>query len=43
MSKYYKNLKDKTVIITGGASGLGTGIAKILATQGAIISLIDIN
>tara|TARA_Y100001936_G_scaffold134355_2_gene131348 strand:- start:2915 stop:3724 length:810 start_codon:yes stop_codon:yes gene_type:complete len=43
MSTYYKNLKDKTVIITGGASGLGTGIAKILATQGAIISLIDIN
>ena len=43
MTTYYENLKNKTVIITGGASGLGVGIAKILADQGALISLIDIN
>jgi NAD(P)-dependent dehydrogenase (short-subunit alcohol dehydrogenase family) len=43
MTTYYKNFKNKTAIITGGASGLGAGIAKILAEQGAIISLIDIN
>ena len=43
MTTYYENLKNKTVVITGGASGLGVGIAKILAKQGAIISLVDIN
>ena len=43
MPTYYENLKNKTAIITGGASGLGAGIAKILAKQGAVISLIDIN
>tara|TARA_B100000530_G_scaffold74076_1_gene43802 strand:+ start:3113 stop:3931 length:819 start_codon:yes stop_codon:yes gene_type:complete len=43
MPTYYENLKNKTAIITGGASGLGAGIAKILAKQGAVISLLDIN
>ena len=43
MTTNYENLKNKSVIITGGASGLGVGIAKILANQGAIISLIDID
>ena len=42
MSTYYKNFDNKTAIITGGAGGLGAGIAKILAEQGANISLIDI-
>ena len=43
MSTYYKNFDNKTAIITGGAGGLGAGIAKILAEQGANISLIDID
>ena len=43
MPKYYKNFDNKTAIITGGAGGLGAGIAKILAEQGANISLIDID
>lgn len=30
------NLKDKVVIVTGGAKGIGLGICKILATEGAI-------
>ena len=43
MSIYYKNFDNKTAIITGGAGGLGAGIAKTLAEQGANISLIDID
>ena len=43
MSTYYKNFDNKTAIITGGAGGLGAGIAKTLAEQGANISLIDID
>lgn len=35
--------KDKTVIITGGASGIGRAIGKELASQGAILILADIN
>ena len=30
------NLKDKVVIVTGGAKGIGLGICKILAAEGAI-------
>ena len=41
--KNAKNFDNKTAIITGGAGGLGAGIAKILAEQGANISLIDID
>ena len=43
MSTYYKNFDNKTAIITGAASGLGAGIASVLAKQGANISLIDID
>lgn len=34
------NLKDKVVIVTGGAKGIGLGICKVLATEGAIPVLI---
>jgi L-fucose dehydrogenase len=30
------NLKDKVVIVTGGAKGIGFGICKLLASEGAI-------
>lgn len=30
------NLKDKIVIVTGGAKGIGLGICKVLAVEGAI-------
>jgi NAD(P)-dependent dehydrogenase (short-subunit alcohol dehydrogenase family) len=36
-----KNFKNKTIIITGGASGLGLATAKELASKGANLSLVD--
>tara|TARA_R110002051_G_scaffold324970_1_gene424870 strand:+ start:41955 stop:42743 length:789 start_codon:yes stop_codon:yes gene_type:complete len=38
-----KNFKNKTIIITGGASGLGLAAAKELASKGANLSLVDYN
>jgi 2-keto-3-deoxy-L-fuconate dehydrogenase len=35
------SLKDKTAIITGGGSGIGKAIAKLFATQGAIVHILD--
>jgi len=29
-------LKDKVIIVTGGAKGIGEGIVKVLAAEGAI-------
>jgi len=37
------SLKDKSVLITGGASGLGAGIALAYAEKGAYVTLADIN
>lgn len=36
-------LKDKTAIVTGGASGFGTGIARKFAAEGARVAIADIN
>jgi 3-oxoacyl-[acyl-carrier protein] reductase len=36
-------LKDKTAIITGGASGFGAGIARKFASEGAQVVVADIN
>ena len=36
-------LQDRTALITGGASGLGRGIAIVLAQRGASVALCDLN
>lgn len=36
-------LQDKVVIITGGAGGIGSGIAKAMAKEGAIVTIVDLN
>jgi len=37
------NLKDKVIIVTGGAKGIGLGISKVLADEGAIPVIIGRN
>ncbi|MGB0905536.1 MAG: SDR family NAD(P)-dependent oxidoreductase, partial [Mangrovicoccus sp.] len=37
----YPSLKDKTVIVTGGASGIGAEIVKAFAAQGAKVGFLD--
>jgi 3-oxoacyl-[acyl-carrier protein] reductase len=37
------NIKGKTIVITGGASGLGKAVAKMFAQEGANVVLIDLN
>lgn len=36
-------LKDKTVIITGGAGGIGSGMARAMAKEGAKVAIVDMN
>lgn len=36
-------LKDKVIIVTGGAKGIGEGIARVLAAEGAIVVIIGRN
>ena len=36
-------LKDKVAIVTGGARGIGAGIARCLSAEGARVALIDID
>ena len=43
MTLYYKDFDNKTVVITGGASGLGKGTAKVFAKYDANIVLVDID
>ena len=35
------SLKNKTVIITGGGSGIGEAISRTLASQGAVVHILD--
>lgn len=37
------NLKDKTIVITGGAQGLGLEMARMCAAEGANLALLDMN
>jgi NAD(P)-dependent dehydrogenase (short-subunit alcohol dehydrogenase family) len=37
------NLKDKVIIVTGGAKGIGEGIVNVLAQEGAIPVIIGRN
>ena len=36
-------LQNKVVIITGGAGGIGSGIAKAMVKEGAIVAIVDLN
>ena len=36
-------LRGKTAIVTGGARGIGAGIARVLATQGAHVAILDLD
>jgi len=39
----YRSLKGRTVVVTGGASGIGEEIVKAFVAQGARVAFIDIN
>ncbi|QHS23419.1 SDR family oxidoreductase [Virgibacillus sp. MSP4-1] len=36
-------LKNKIVVITGGAGGIGSGMAKAMVNEGAIVTIVDVN
>ncbi len=39
----YPSLKDKSVLVTGGASGIGAQIVRAFAAQGARVGFIDMD
>ena len=36
-------LRDKVAVVTGGARGIGAGIARCLSAEGARVALVDID
>ena len=38
-----KNFKNKTVVVTGAAMGIGKGLSKLLLKEGCKLALVDIN
>jgi L-fucose dehydrogenase len=36
-------LKEKVIIVSGGARGIGEGISNVLATEGAYVAIVDRN
>ena len=37
------NLKDKIIVVTGGSKGIGNGICKVLANEGAVPVIVGRN
>jgi NAD(P)-dependent dehydrogenase (short-subunit alcohol dehydrogenase family) len=43
MNATYPSLKDRTVVVTGGASGIGEAIVRAFSDQGARVGFIDLD
>lgn len=41
--KKFPDYQNKTILVTGGAAGIGRGLCEVLAQQGAIVYAADIN
>lgn len=35
--------RDRVVIVTGGAKGIGAGCARVFAAEGGIVSILDVD
>ena len=38
-----KRFENRSVIVTGGASGIGLATAKLFASEGALVAVVDLN